>query len=66
MNRKEWIADQMRKDAEIHARGYFNATERDTISDAANRMIVSAPAETSWIMEVIAEIAEAPAKSYSA
>lgn len=30
MTRKQMIVKAMKRDAEIHARGYFNADERDT------------------------------------
>lgn len=63
MTRKERIAKAMKRDAEIHARGHFTATERKQIATTADYMILPTDRpETTWIMRFIAEVAEAPAK----
>ncbi|NDD53946.1 hypothetical protein EBZ39_08720 [bacterium] len=63
MTRKERIAKAMKRDAEIHARGHFTATERKEITTTADYMILPTDRpETTWFMQIIAELAEAPAK----
>lgn len=64
MTRKERIVKAMKRDAEIHARGHFTANERKEITTTADSMIVlpTDRPETTWFMQIVAELAEAPAK----
>lgn len=62
MTRKERIVKAMKRDAEIHARGHFTANERKEITVKAGEMIVLPTPSPSWFMQIVAELAEAPAK----
>jgi hypothetical protein len=63
MTRKERIVKAMKRDAEIHARGHFNANERKEVATTVDYMIVPTDRpETTWFMQIVAELAEAPAK----
>jgi hypothetical protein len=62
MTRKERIVKAMKRDAEIHARGHYNATERNEIAVKVGEMIVLPTPNPSWFMQIVAEIIEAPAK----
>ena len=62
MTRKEMIVKAMKRDAEIHARGHFTADERDTIANSTIFFTPDNKPESHWVMQVVAEFIEAPAK----
>jgi hypothetical protein len=64
MTYKERIVKAMKRDAVIHERGHFTAKERKMVGTTADHMIMipTDRPETPWWIQIVAEIAEAPAK----
>jgi hypothetical protein len=54
------VLKAMKRDAEIHERGHLTAKEREDIQTV--RFFNTHAEKPSWVMEVVAELIEAPAK----